>query len=219
MKNAMKRLLAWATNYLLCRFVSFLTGIKTKPAESLAFNRSQKVYYANHTSHGDFILVWNALPDAWRLQARPVAAAEYWLNHPLKRFIIQNVFNGLLIPRQSDNSQRITEQMSEALRTHSLIIFPEGTRNTDENSPLLPFKSGIYHLAKANPEIEFVPIWIENISRVLPKGKLLPVPLLCDVVIGKPFTWQPDESKEAFLHRSQQALLALSPHTMKENKS
>ena len=117
-----------------------------------------------------------------------------------------------MIPRHSDNPQLITEQMNHALQAgDSLIIFPEGTRNTDENEILLPFKSGIYHLAKSKPDTEFVPIWIDNINRVLPKGKVLPVPLLCEVHIGKPLTLREDEDKEAFLARSREALLALKP--------
>ena len=115
-----------------------------------------------------------------------------------------------MIPRHSDNPQSITEQMNHALQVgDSLIIFPEGTRNTDENEILLPFKSGIYHLAKSKPDTEFVPIWIDNINRVLPKGKVLPVPLLCEVHIGEPLTLREDEDKDTFLTRAREALLAL----------
>ncbi|MBN0415727.1 GTPase-activating protein, partial [Pseudomonas aeruginosa] len=38
----------------------------------------------------------------------------------------------------------------------SLIIFPEGTRNLDDEVKLLPFKSGIYHLSLAHPDVELV---------------------------------------------------------------
>ena len=122
-------------------------------------------------------------------------------------------FNALLIPRRSNSPEAITEQMNQALDNgDSLIIFPEGTRNTDDTQNLLPFKSGIYHLARSKPETEFIPIWIDNINRVLPKGKVLPVPLLCEVHIGKPLTLHENEDKNAFLNRSREALLALKPH-------
>ena len=103
MKNFLKKQLAWLTDQALCLSVSFLTGVRPKSPRELAFNPQQKVYYANHGSHGDFLLVWISLPRRWRLSTRPVAGSDYWLTNKLKRFIIQNVFNALLIPRHSDN--------------------------------------------------------------------------------------------------------------------
>ena len=92
----------------------------------------------------------------------------------------------------------------------SLIVFPEGTRNTTEGA-LLPFKSGLYHLAKARPEIEFVPVWIENLNRVMPKGEFVPIPLLCTVTFGAPLSVRDGEDKDAFLGRARTALLGLAP--------
>ena len=208
----LKKHLAWLIDQILCLFVSFITGVRPQGADQLAFQPQQKVYYANHGSHGDFLLVWISLPRRWRIHTRPVAGADYWLTNRLKRFIIQNVFHAVLIPRQSDNPATITEQLHQTLQQgNSLIIFPEGTRNTDEQTVLLPFKTGIYHLAKAKPDTEFVPIWIDNISRVLPKGKLIPVPLLCHVHIGQPLRLQDNEDKAAFLTRTRDALLTLAP--------
>ena len=66
----------------------------------------QKVYYANHGSHGDFLLVWISLPRRWRIHTRPVAGSDYWLTGRIRRFIIQNVFNALLIPRHSESLLR-----------------------------------------------------------------------------------------------------------------
>ena len=92
----------------------------------------------------------------------------------------------------------------------ALIVFPEGTRNVTD-ARLQPFKSGIFHLAAACPDVEFVPVWIENLSRVMPKGQFLPVPLLCTLTIGAPLKLAPGEDKDTFVERTRAALLALSP--------
>jgi 1-acyl-sn-glycerol-3-phosphate acyltransferase len=170
------------------------------------------VYFANHSSHGDFILVWAVLPPRLRRRARPVAGAEYWLRSALTTFIGRDVFNAVLIERDRDNrTQDPIEQMATAIDDgSSLIVFPEGTRNQTEE-PLLPFKSGIFHLASARPGLEFVPVWINNLNRVMPKGEIVPIPLICTVTFGSPMSLQDGETKDAFLDRTRAALLGLSP--------
>ena len=170
-----------------------------------------RVYYGNHASHGDFVLIWSSMPPALRRQVRPVAAAEYWQRDGLRRYLIDAVFNGVLVEREAGNRhqdplQVLRDAVDEGC---SLILFPEGTRNLDEG--LLPFKSGLYHLACAHPEVELVPVWIENLGRAMPKGHLVPLPLLCTLSFGEPLMLRPDESKEQFLARTRQALLALAP--------
>ena len=171
---------------------------------------ARRVYFGNHASHGDFVMIWSALPPALRNHTRPVAGADYWNRDPLRRYLIRAVFNGVLIER--DAAQR-TEDPIKTLADAtdagaSLILFPEGTRNPGDG--LLPFKSGIYHLACRRPELEFVPVWLDNLQRVMPKGKFVPLPLLCTATFGPPLTLQPGEEKTAFLDRARNALLALS---------
>lgn len=212
MPRFLSRLLAWLIDQVLYFFVSFITGVRPKFEGDISFSPEKKVYFANHASHGDFVMVWISLPKKWRKLARPVAGADYWLKGKFRRFIINNVFNGLLIMRNGNDPKAITQQMSAALQEgSSLIIFPEGTRNMDDDVTLLPFKSGIYHLARENPDVQFVPIWIDNINRVLPKGKLIPVPIICEVNIGKEIQLFPGESKDDFLQRARDAMLALAP--------
>jgi 1-acyl-sn-glycerol-3-phosphate acyltransferase len=172
------------------------------------------VYFANHSSHGDFILVWAVLPPRMRAETRPVAGAEYWLKSRLSTFIGRDVFNSVLIQRDRENrTQDPIAQMADAIDSgSSLIVFPEGTRNQTEE-PLLPFKSGIFHLAEARPDIDFVPVWINNLNRVMPKGEIVPIPLICTVTFGSPMQLERGETKEDFLERLRAAMLALSPKT------
>jgi 1-acyl-sn-glycerol-3-phosphate acyltransferase len=170
----------------------------------------QRVYFANHSSNGDFVLLWTALPSPLRRQTRPVAALDYWLKSPLRAFIGREVFNAVLIDRRPEaRTEDPVSQMAAALdQGSSLILFPEGQRNGTD-AALLPFKSGLYHLAKARPGIDLVPVWIANLNRVMPKGEVIPVPLICTLTFGAPIHVEPDETKDAFLARATQALLAL----------
>lgn len=172
----------------------------------------QRLYYANHSSHGDFVLLWASLPDELRRTTRPVAGADYWQKGGLRSFLINDVFNGVLVDRdRSSPEHNPLQPMLDALaQGDSLIIFPEGTRNLSDE-PLLPFKSGLFHLAKANPQVEMIPVWIANLNRVMPKGRALPLPLLCTLSFGAPLERLADEDKAAFLERARNALLALAP--------
>ncbi|MPQ66623.1 MULTISPECIES: lysophospholipid acyltransferase family protein [unclassified Pseudomonas] len=174
-------------------------------------NPEQRIYFANHSSHGDFVLLWASLPPALRKLTRPVAGADYWNKSALRRYIIKRVFNGVLIDRErKEPGDNPLQPMLDALEQgHSLIIFPEGTRNQEDG--LLPFKSGIFHLTRSYPQAQLIPVWIANLNRVMPKGRVLPLPLLCTTSFGAPLRLEDDESKEHFLQRSRNALLALAP--------
>jgi 1-acyl-sn-glycerol-3-phosphate acyltransferase len=171
----------------------------------------QRLYYANHSSHGDFVLLWASLPAELRRSTRPVAGADYWLTSGLRRYLIRQVFNAVLVDRQrtTPDSNPLQPMLDALDRGDSLILFPEGTRNLEEG--LLPFKSGLYHLAQARPEVELVPVWIANLNRVMPKGRALPLPLLCTLSFGAPLEHLEEEGKAAFLERARNALLALAP--------
>lgn len=171
----------------------------------------QAVFFANHTSNGDTVILWSVLPRQLRKTTRPVAAADYWLTDPVKSYVGRKVFNCVLIQR--DPALRLQDpvaQMTEALAEgSSLIIFPEGRRNAGPD--LSPFKTGIFHLAEARPDVPLVPVWIENLNRVLPKGEIVPLPFICTVRFGPPIFLAPGESKGEFLKRAEAAVRALRP--------
>jgi len=196
---------------LVTGFARAVTGVRPE-WRGCEPSPGRRVYFANHASHGDFVLIWTVLPVHLRRLTRPVAARDYWGGGGLTGFVGREVFNAVLIDRTpaSDRPHPIEHLKSVLAEGSSLIFFPEGTRNTTEEI-LLPFKSGLYHLARGDTETEFVPVWIDNLSRVMPKGKLLPIPLLCSVTFGAPLQLGPDETKDAFLDRARAALLDLQP--------
>jgi 1-acyl-sn-glycerol-3-phosphate acyltransferase len=172
----------------------------------------QCIYFANHSSHGDFILIWTVLPPRLRAHVRPVAGADYWLKSKINAFIGQDVFNAVLIQRirEEREADPVTVMAGALDEGSSLIIFPEGTRNQSDQ-PLQPFKSGLFHLASARPNIDLVPVWIANLNRVMPKGEFVPIPLICTVTFGAPMRLNEGEDKEVFIARARNALLALAP--------
>lgn len=166
----------------------------------------QRIYFSNHTSNLDALVLWAVLPPEIRHSTRPVAARDYWTAGKLRRYLAEKVFQAILIERRRptahDNPiEQILNAMGESC---SIIIFPEGGRYSGVDP--MPFKSGLYHLAQKRPELELVPVLIDNLNRVLPKGEVLPVPLLGSVTFGPPIHLLKGESKTAFLDRARQAL-------------
>jgi len=211
-KSLPHRLAAATAGQALILFARFITAAQTVWQGSAPVPR-QRIYYANHTSNGDFVLLWAVLPGAIRARTRPVAASDYWLKSKLRTFIGRDVFKAVLIDRNPDT--RTDDPVGLMVRAlddgASLIIFPEGKRNMDDEVALLPFKTGLYHLAKARPGIDLVPVHIHNLNKVMPKGEVIPVPLTCTVTFGAPLHLNDDEPKEVFLTRASDALLALFP--------
>lgn len=185
--------------------------IREKPKSQVigrdfAFDEKQRIYFANHASHLDFLVIWSCLPKRIRERTKPVAAKDYWLQGRVRRFLSEHVFRAVFVDRnQSSRTENPIDVMSAALdQGFSLIIFPEGTRSP--SGELQDFKSGIFHLAKKYESVELVPLFLENLNRILPKGEVIPVPLLSKVRFGRPLLIQEGEDRMIFLHRAKKAL-------------
>ncbi len=168
----------------------------------------QRVYFANHTSHLDALILWASLPRQIRALTRPVAAKDYWVRGPIRRYISE-VFNALLIDRDKIkvHNSPIDMMIKEIGDQYSLIVFPEGSRNTE--SEMRDFKSGIYYLSKKRPDLELVPVYLNNMNRIMPKGEFLPVPLMSCITIGQPMWLEAGESKNDFLKRARNEIIKL----------
>jgi 1-acyl-sn-glycerol-3-phosphate acyltransferase len=176
--------------------------------QGIAPVRRQRICYANHTSHFDTLVIVAALPPELRDETHPVAALDYWGTSALRRFIAVECLNAVLIDRSGHASADPLQPAAEVLaRGHSLIIFPEGTRGV---GTIAPFRSGLYNLARRFPEAELVPVYLDNPTRVMPKGSFLIVPLICTARFGAPITLGPAEERVKFLARARSALAALA---------
>ena len=201
-------MLAYLVKNFLILLAKFLSGVTVRWFDCQP-DTCQRVYFANHTSHLDPIVIWSSLPPQVREVTRMVAAKDYWAGGPIRRFISRQVFNTMLIDRQNISIHRtpvvvMAEEMGDRF---SIIIFPEGGRNNGEE--LLAFKSGMYHLAKKRPDLEFIPVYLDNMNRILPRGNVLPVPMLSRIVFGPPIWIETGEKKDAFLARAREAVLRL----------
>ena len=168
----------------------------------------QRIYFANHQSHADLVLIWAALPHDLRSITRPIAARDYWTKTPFKQWITTAVFNAIYVSRERTGDQDPLEPLVEALgKGDSIILFPEGTRGHAEEPAA--FKAGLYNLTLKFPNVVLVPTWINNVQRVMPKGEVVPVPVLCSVTFGTPLRLGENEERRAFLDRARLAVIGL----------
>jgi len=198
---------------LLIRLAKVISGARPVWTKVIDTDR-QRIFFANHTSHLDFMVVWSALPRALRTKTRPVAARDYWMKGPVRRYMSAKVLNAILIERSPAGaapeekrraaSEAIDWMAAEMGSDFSIIVFPEGTRGTGDE--ISPFKSGLYYLTRLKPDVELVPVYLDNMNRILPKGESLPVPMLSRVVFGEPMELRRGETKELFLERARSSL-------------
>jgi 1-acyl-sn-glycerol-3-phosphate acyltransferase len=195
---------------LTASLIRLACGVRLIPPSSLP--GPPFVIFANHSSHLDFATIWAALPSGARAFVRPVAGRDYWEKTALRRWLATRVFNAVLIERNRVTvANNPLEPMLAALaQGASLIVFPEGTRGAD--GAIQPFKGGLFHLAQSRPETPFVPVLLDNLNRILPKGEFLAVPLIATIAEGPPLHINPGETKVDFLARARQALETLRSH-------
>ncbi|MBI1415898.1 MAG: 1-acyl-sn-glycerol-3-phosphate acyltransferase [Limimaricola sp.] len=211
LRQIFRRFLADMAGNGIRLFARFITAVRAD-WRGIAPEPGLRVYFANHTSNGDMPMVWSVLPPALRRRTRPVAAADYWLKTPLRAFAGRDVFRAVLIDRRPEHrtSDPVAAMVAALDEGSSLILFPEGGRNMGPE-PLLPFKAGLYNIGVQRPQVDLVPTWIANLNSIMPKGEIIPLPLICTVTFGTPLHVKPGESKEAFLARASEALRTLAP--------
>jgi 1-acyl-sn-glycerol-3-phosphate acyltransferase len=196
------------TSYVIVLLAKLFSGFTVRWVDCQP-DTCQRIYFANHTSHLDAVVLWSALPRKLRRITRPVAAKDYWSGGWFRPHLARS-FNALLVDRKEIKVHKspidiMLDQMGDE---YSLILFPEGSRASSDEE-MGDFKSGLYYMGKKRPDLELVPVYIDNVNRILPRGEVLPVPLLSCITIGAPIFLEAGEPKTEFLKRARQAVLQL----------
>ena len=194
-------------SWFLLGLIRVLTGAQAR-WHGCPPKAEQRIYFANHQSHADLVMIWAALPKELRSITRPIAARDYWTKTPFRQWITTAVFHAIYVDRARTDDHDPLEPLIEALGNgDSIILFPEGTRGHAEEPQ--SFKAGLYNLAQKFPGVVLVPAWINNVQRVMPKGEVVPVPVLCSVTFGAPIRLEDNEERRGFLDRARLAVMAL----------
>ncbi len=170
------------------QFLRLIMGVRYYNKEVLE-DCKQYVIVANHNSHFDTMALLAAVPGGHIGGVKAVAAGDYFGKTGIKKWASEFFVDALLIPRSrprpGTSDPDPIQMMIDALDNgNSLIIFPEGTRG--EPGVMQPFKKGIGLILSERPYIPFVPVYMQGIHKLLPKGGTVPVPFDNSVRFGQP---------------------------------
>lgn len=179
-------------------------------------NIDQYIIVANHNSHFDTIAMMAALPSRLLLNTFPVADGDYFGKTSFKAWATQFFVNTIMINRNKEaGNESAVDLLDGYLKGgRSIIIFPEGTRGRP--GIMSDFKKGIAVLLLQNPQIPFIPVYLDGFGRVLPKESNLIIPLNCKVRFGKPL-YAHGEKIDKLLHIIKEAILDLKSHDERDS--
>lgn len=172
--------ISYVLRHWMWRLVSALSGGLTVTGKWRVYGGC--IVVANHSSHADTAALLAALPP----KAKPVfgAAADYWFDVPVRRFVASSLAGVLPVRRSGGDSYgALLAAAGPALKAgRTVVIYPEGTRSTDGS--IGEFRSGALRLAR-RCGVPIVPVALTGTADVLPKGgRWSPAPM--QVRIGEP---------------------------------
>lgn len=151
--------------------------------ERLQRLRGPALLIANHSSHLDSVSVLALLPPDRRRRTAVAAAADYFFEQAPTALFSAAVLGAFPFHRQGPISSSLAHCGDLADAGYSILIFPEGTRSP--NGRLQPFKQGIGLLAR-ELGLPVIPIHLDGLHAILPKGRTWPRPGPLRARVGEP---------------------------------
>jgi 1-acyl-sn-glycerol-3-phosphate acyltransferase len=170
-------------------------------------NEKQYIIVANHNSHVDTMAILSSLPTKSLPYVHPVAAGDYFGKNKFTSFFFKVMVNTKLINRQNGGRETINSMDRMLKRGRSIIIFPEGSRG--KPGVMQELKKGVAILLKNNPEIPYIPIYLDNLDKVMPKGDGMPVPHNSSINIGQARKINSEDSIESILEVMEKEIVGL----------
>lgn len=177
------RLWRLACQFLLIKPVSlFWLGFNIRRKQLLPAT-GPAIIVANHNSHLDVIALLSLVPAKVAPRVRPAAASDYFMRTPVRRWLSTRLLGAVPVERTGEYVGDPLAPCQAVLDEGDiLILFPEGTRGEPERMQEL--KSGIAHLAKNNPTVPVIPVYMAGLGKAMPRGAWLPIPVFVDVYVG-----------------------------------
>ena len=166
-------------------FLRIFIGLQYFNNKSLR-NIKQFILIANHNSHMDTMALMSAIPSRFIHRVHPIAARDFFGGSLFSRILMRYLVNATLIRRDREDPERdpIDDMDKMLKKQRSLILYPEGSRGIP--GKMSNFKRGLGYLVQRNPNINVIPVYLENIYKTLPKGKKLILPYNCSIKFGQP---------------------------------
>jgi len=179
-------------------FLKFFIGLKYVNEKTLK-NKKQFILIANHNSHMDTMAIMSAIPSRYIHKVHPIAARDFFGGSLFKKILMRYLVNATLIQRDRDdpNNDPIDSMDKMLKKTRSLILFPEGSRGVP--GVMAKFKKGLGYLIQRNPEINVIPVYLDNVYKTLPRGKNLILPYNCSIKFGDPIKFKSMEMDDILL--------------------
>ncbi len=179
-------------------FLKIFIGLKYINEKTLK-NKKQFILIANHNSHMDTMAIMSAIPSRYIHKVHPIAARDFFGGSLFKKILMRYLVNATLIQRdREDPNNDPIESMDKMLKkSRSLILFPEGSRGVP--GIMTKFKKGLGYLIQRNPEINVIPVYLDNVYKTLPRGKNLILPYNCSIKFGDPIEFKSMEMEDILL--------------------
>ena len=166
-------------------FLRLFCGVRVAGRENIDVT-GPSVIIANHNSHFDTLFLFYILPVLRIRKTHAVAAKDYFSRSRILFALASLLFSPVWLDRgkQPRGNNPLKEMEHRLAEGHSVILFPEGTRG--QPGEMQHFKSGLGRLIANHPDIPIVPVVLLGPERVLPKGRIVPLPLHGEIIISPP---------------------------------